>query len=304
MTFFYLRYIYERLETILLYTISGNTMKALFSILCLVSLMGPLAAADLFLGERISAASNTSSDEVFNAMLLTWTQDIQHARKNGELCVCSNADIAAARQAVNDAVFAARRAYEAQMEYARYSLEPLSESIPQRHDAALQQFGQALLVLLQSDMNQLRLHSVLCDAARHPEMQPREDAFAGALAARFATAPTMRSDMAELQTFLNQQHQRKVDFVTSLLAGDRPATEFLTNTRLEDTPEDYAATCQEKFRSACAGWQQYMEAAARLHCPIPSLQGGSTAAATEDCRLMLQMQFEDFLTLLASGLGK
>lgn len=81
-------------------------MKALFSILCLVSLMGPLPAADLFLGERISAASNTSSDEVFNAMLLTWTQDIQHARKNGELCVCSNADITAARQAVNDTVFA------------------------------------------------------------------------------------------------------------------------------------------------------------------------------------------------------
>jgi hypothetical protein len=292
------------LETILLYTISGNTMKALFSILCLVSLMGPLAAADLFLGERISAASNTSSDEVFNAMLLTWTQDIQHARKNGELCVCSNADITAARQAVNDTVFAARRAYVAQMEFARYSLEPLCESMPQRRDAALQQFGQALLVLLQSDMQQLRLRSVLCDAALHPEMQPREDAFAVALTNRFATAPTMRSDMAELQTFLNQQHQRKVDFVTSLLAGDRPTTEFLTNTRLENAPEDYAATCQAKFRTACAAWQQYMDAAARLHSPIPSLQGGSTPAATEACRQILQCQFEDLLTLLAEGLGK
>lgn len=281
-------------------------MKLFLSLLCLFVLPGimPAPAADVFMGERIYPDSNTSCDDVFNAMLLTWTQDIQHARRNGELCVCSNADIAAARQAVNDAVFAARRAYEAQLDFARYSLEPLCVSKPERTFAAEVRFRQALLALLKSDMQQLRLRSVLCDAARQPKVQPRENAFSQALTTRFASAPTMRSDMAELQTFLNQQHQRKVDFVTSLLAGDRPATEFLTNTRLEDATEDYAATCQEKFRTACAAWQQYMEAAARLHCPIPSLQGGSTPAATEDCRLMLQMQFEDFLTLLASGLGK
>ena len=281
-------------------------MKLFLSLLCLFVLpsITPAPAADVFMGERIYPDSNTSCDDVFNAMLLTWTQDIQHARKNGELYECSKEDITAARQAVNDAVFAARRAYEAQLDFARYSLEPLCVSKPERTFAAEVRFRQALLALLKSDMHQLRLRSVLCDSARQPKVQPRENDFSLALTTRFASAPTMRSDMAELQTFLNQQHQRKVDFVTSLLAGDRPATEFLTNTRLEDTTEDYAATCQEKFRSACAAWQQYMEAAARLHCPIPSLQGGSTAAATEDCRLMLQMQFEDFLTLLASGLGK
>lgn len=221
-------------------------MKLFFSILCLLCLMEPLSATDHFMGESIYPDSNTSSDDVFNAMLMTWTQDIQHARKNGDLSLCSQEEIAAARQAVNEAVF----------------------------------------------------------AARHPKLQPREDAFTAALTARFATAPTMRSDMAELQAFLNRQHQSKVDFVTSLLAGDRPATEFLTNTRLEDAPENYADTCQAKFRTACAAWQQYIDAAARLHCPIPSRQGSSTPAATDSCRQMLQCQFEDFLTLLAGGLGK
>lgn len=281
-------------------------MKLFLSLLCLFVLPGimPAPAADVFMGERIYPDSNTSCDDVFNAMLLTWTQDIQHARKNGELSLCSQEDIAAARQAVNDAVFAARRAYEAQLDFARYSLEPLCVSKPDRTFAAEVRFRQALLVLLKHDMHQLRLRSVLCNAARHPKLQPREDAFTAALTTRFASAPTMRSDMAELQAFLNLQHQRKVDFVTSLLAGDRPATEFLTNTRLEDATEDYAATCQAKFRTACAAWQQYMDAAARLHCPIPSLQGSSTPAATEACRQMLQCQFEDFLTLLAGGLGK
>ncbi len=279
-------------------------MKLFFSILCLLCLMEPLSATDHFMGERIYPDSNTSSDDVFNAMLMTWTQDIQHARKNGDLSLCSQEEIAAARQAVNEAVFAARRAYEAQLDFARYSLEPLCASKPDRTFAAEVQFRQALLALLKHDMHQLRLRSVLCDAARHPKLQPREDAFTAALTARFATAPTMRSDMAELQAFLNRQHQSKVDFVTSLLAGDRPVTEFLTNTRLEDAPENYAGTCQAKFRTACAAWQQYIDAAARLHCPIPSLQGSSTPAATEACRQMLQCQFEDFLTLLAGGLGK
>ena len=281
-------------------------MKLFLSLLCLFVLPGimPAPAADVFMGERIYPDSNTSCDDVFNAMLLTWTQDIQHARKNGELSLCSQEEIAAARQAVNDAVFAARRAYEAQLDFARYSLEPLCVSKPDRTFAAEVQFRQALLVLLKHDMHQLRLRSVLCDAARHPKLQPREDAFTAALTDRFATAPTMRSDMAELQAFLNRQHQRKVDFVTSLLAGDRPVTEFLTNTQLEDAPEGYAGTCQAKFRTACAVWQQYIDAAARLHCPIPSLQGSSTPAATEACRQMLQCQFEDFLTLLAGGLGK
>lgn len=288
------------------YTFSRYTMKLFLSLLCLFVLPGitPAPAADVFMGERIYPDSNTSCDDVFNAMLLTWTQDIQHARKNGELHECSQEDIAAARQAVNDAVFAARRAYEAQLDFARYSLEPLCVSTPDRTFAAEVRFRQALLALLKSDMHQLRMRSVLCDAARHPNVSSREDAFTAALTTRFASAPTMRSDMVELQSHLNQQHQLRVNFIANLLAGDRPATEFLTNTQLENAPEDYAVTCQAKFRTACAAWQQYMEMAARLHCPIPSLQGSSTPAATEACRQMLQCQFEDFLTLLAGGLGK
>lgn len=278
-------------------------MKAFFYVLLLLCLMGSVSAADQFMDERISAAMNTSSDDVFNAMLMIWTQDIQHARRNGELCTCCDSDIAAARQAVNDAIFSARRAYEAQMEFARYPLEPLRESKSELHFAAELQFRQALFMLLKHDMHQLRLHSVLCDAGRQPKVQPRVDAFTKALTARFATAPTMRSDMAEMQTFLTHQHQLRVDFIAGLLAGDRPATEFLTNTRLENAPEDYATSCQEKFRAACAAWQQYMNATARLHCPVPSLQGSSTPAATVECLLMLQRQYEDFLTLLAGGLG-
>ena len=278
-------------------------MKAIFPFLCLFALLGSTPAADTFMGECLSSTENINSDDAFNAMLTTWLQDIQHARKNGELSICNNTEIASARKAVNHAILIARRACEAQLDFARYSLEPLRESRPELHAAAEQQFKQALIVLLKHDMHQLRLHSVLCDAERHPKVQPREDAFSEALTARFSTAPTMRSDMVELQSHLNQQHQLRVNFIASLLAGDRPATEFLTNTLLENAPEDYAATCQAKFHAASSAWQQYMETAARLHCPIPSMQSISTSASTEACRQMLQQQYEDFLTLLAGGLG-
>ena len=285
------------------YHINRYAMKPILPLICLFTLLCNAPAANIFMGEQLSSTANMSSDDIFNAMLSTWMQDIQHSRKNGELCVCSNAEIAAARQAVNHAIFIARRACEAHMDFARYSLEPLRESKPGLHAAAEQQFRQALMVLLKHDMHQLRLRSVLCGAERHPAVQPREDAFSEALTARFSAAPTMRSDMVELQSHLNQLHQLRVNFIASLLAGDRPATEFLTNTQLENAPEDYAATCQAKFHAACSAWQQYMEAASRLHCPIPSLQGSSTAAATEACRQILQLQYEEFLTLLAGGLG-
>lgn len=278
-------------------------MKTFLPLLCMLSMTGNAPAADIFMGEPLSCTANISSDDAFNAILSTWMQDIQHARKKGELSVCNNEEIAAARQAVNHAIFIARRAYDAQLDFARYSLKPLRESKSELYSAAEQQFRKALIILLKHDMHQLRLRSVLCGAERHPQVQARKDAFSEALTDRFAAAPTMRNDMVELHSHLNQQHQLRVNFIANLLTGDRPTTEFLTNTPLEDAPEDYAATCQAKFHAASSAWQQYMEAAARLHCPIPALQGSSTPTTAQACRQMLQQQYEDFLTLLARGLG-
>lgn len=126
-------------------------MKAFFSALCLLCLLGSVSAADFFMGKRISAPMNTSCDDEFNAILMTWTQDVQRSRRNGELSVCSNAEISAVGHAVKNAVFAARRAFNAQMEFARYSLEPPRESKPELHFAAELQFRQALQVLLKFD---------------------------------------------------------------------------------------------------------------------------------------------------------
>lgn len=62
----------------------------------MLSMTGNAPAPDIFMGEPLSCTANISSDDAFNAILSTWMQDIQHARKEGELSVCNNEEIAAA----------------------------------------------------------------------------------------------------------------------------------------------------------------------------------------------------------------
>ena len=251
------------------------------------------------------AASRTSDSDTVAAMYSIWLQDIQYSRENGSLCVCSRHDIAAAQQAICEAAEAATQAFAAQMDYAAYSLEPLRTTQPERYRAAMQQYRSALLSLMQKDLQHMRRNSVLTEPERCPE-QPteEEDAFTAAISNRISTWDTYRGDLQELHAHLLAQHLSRVQFMASLMAGDRPCMEFITNTRLDSAPEDYNSTCQAKFLAAHEAWLAYTDKAAQLHCPVRSLQGNGTPAAISTARLSLLCHYEGFLTLIAQGLGR
>lgn len=264
----------------------------------------PLPAAPIFMGVDLAAVRSTDEDAHHNALLSAWMQDVRQSRKDGILSTCSAQDVAAAQQAVTEAVLAARRAYAAQMDFALYSLEPLRETHPERYRLALQQYRNALYVLYNLDAAYLRNGSVLTPSEGKAGSVVHPDAFAEAMLQRINAQPDYRSGYAELEEHLNQRFLQRVDFVANLLAGDRPPAEFLTNTPLDSVPEDYAETCQTRFLAAFAAWHRYVEAAVQLHCPVPSLQGIGSSAAMDTFRQTLRRHFEAYLTLLVAGLGK
>lgn len=282
--------------------------KRLFCGLLLAALMASPTAISAGTGAvrmPAEAASRTSDSESVAAMYSIWLQDIQYSRENGSLCVCSRHDIAAAQQAICEAAEAATQAFAAQMDYAAYSLEPHRTTQPERYRAAMQQYRSALLSLMQKDLQHMRRNSVLTEPERCPEQaEAEENPFAAALSNRLSTWDTYRSDLPELHAHLLAQHLSSVQFMASLMAGDRPSRDFITNTQLDSAPEDYNSTCQAKFLEAHEAWLSYTDKAAQLHCPVRALQGNGTSAAISSARLSLLRHYEGFLTLIAHGLGR
>ena len=115
---------------------------------------------------------------------------------------------------------------------------------------------------------------------------------------------TFRSAWVEYYEHRSELHKQRVAFIFNLLAGDRPPCEFITNTPLENAPDNYTANCAARFQATYAAWQKYADCAVRMHCPAPSLQGNSTPEARDAMQLILQKHFEQFLTLLTGGLGR
>ncbi len=284
------------------------TSRRLFCGLMLAALIASPTAISAGAGTaRVlpEAASRTNNRDTVATMYSIWLQDIQYSRENGSLCVCGRHDIAAAQQAICEAAEAATQAFTAQMDYAAYSLEPLRTTQPERYSTAMQQYRSALLSLMQKDMQHMRRHSVLTEPERCPEQTTEEeDAFTAAISNRISTWDTYRGDLQELHAHLLAQHLNRVQFIASLMVGDRPSMEFITNTRLDSAPEDYNSTCQAKFLAAHEAWLTYTDKAAQLHCPVRSLQGNGTPAAISTARLSLLRHYEGFLTLIAQGLGR
>lgn len=275
------------------------------SVCCGVAmLMQPVMAEPLvFLGEDISAQRNTVNCIV--AMQLCWKQDIEASRQNDMLCTLGESEVQAAYAALNDYVQAASEAQAALVNFAVCSMTPLRASQPELYRRALMQYRQALDILFLNDMQQLRLHSVLTPSERSAGITPVHNALGEAVQRRInRNWDTFRSAKAEYHQFREDCHRRQVEFVLNLLAGDRLPCEFITNIPLADAPMNYADNCKARFLTAYAAWQKYADCAARMHCPVPALQGNDTPATMTDQRLILQTHFEQFLALLIGGLGR
>lgn len=277
-------------------------MKPIFT-LALAAIMISPGWATCFLGEYISNPGQEG-----NCMLSIhqqWKKDIEGSRTNDTLSTLSEEEYEQVLTALNEYVQAATEARAALSNFAVYSMMPLRNTQPERCRKALAQYQQALNILFIRDMEQLRLTSVLSPADRIEGLQPEADALSEAMQKRiYQNFDTFRNARVEYHEHRSELHKQRVAFIFNLLAGDRPPCEFITNTPLENAPDNYTANCAARFQAAYAAWQKYADCAVRMHCPAPSLQGNSTPDAKAAMQLILQKHFEQFLTLLTGGLGR
>lgn len=263
-------------------------MKSLFSLLLTLILLTALPPSKAQHGEL-----------PYLQLIMTWRKDLHLTRNTGAL---SPDEATQASQAILAYARTAEIAWMKLHHFARQSLAPLRQQHPEKAGRAIQEFETALTQLFINDMQRLRQTSLLTPEAHRPQLPTEDDPFTAAMQKRINQSHgNNRALMAELQEHLNKRHQQRVEFVADQLAGDRPDTEFLTNTPLEEAPTGYADTCKAAFLAAYTAWQHYADSAAQLHCPVPAHQGNGTPAEIAQAKLMLRGHFEQFLTRLVSG---
>lgn len=277
-------------------------MNAVFILTIASLLMLPVWGIS-YMGQDISTSGNGG-----NCMLSIrqcWKQDIELSRINDTLSLLNDEELGKVYTALDEYVQAATEARAALVNFAVYSMKSLRITQPKSYQNALAQYHRALNILFTCDMEQLRVTSVLTPADRTAGIKPEADTLGEAMQKRInQNVETFRTARTEYLQFKEHSHRKLVEFVLNLLAGDRPTCEFITNTPLDNTPQDYTANCTTKFQIAYAAWQKYADCAVRMHCPVPRLQGNSTPGTMADMKLILQKHFEQFLTILTGGLGR
>lgn len=270
-------------------------------------------ATEAIIGKEIKAVAGISPEQLFENIRQTWLEDIRENRQDGDLEALSDEEIQPALATLEEYIAAAHVAYQAQMEFALYSLEPIKNTHPQRYQTALRQYGHALLALYQQDARILRSNSVLTPYYRHPEIiPPKKDAFCDAIITRAEQSDLggvgYRAFRAQGSELLKQQLKLKQDTIISHLCpgGDFSlGREFISNTDINTEgfdAEEYRRVRTEKFKAAEAAWEQYSWAAARLHCPLPQFSGTGTGSMISAQQEYLALNHEKLLILLMHGI--
>lgn len=270
-------------------------------------------ATEAIIGKEIKDVAGIAPEQLFENIRQTWLEDIRENRQDGDLETLSDEEIQPALAALEEYMAAAHVAYQAQMEFALYSLEPVKNTHPQRYQTALQQYKHALLALYRQDARILRSNSVLTPYYRHPEIvPPKEDAFCDALITRAEQSDLggvgYRAFRAQGSELLKQQLKLKQDTIISHLCpgGDFSlGREFISNTDINTAgfdAEEYRRVRTEKFKAAEAAWEQYSWAAARLHCPLPQFSGTGTGSMISAQQEYLALNHEKLLILLMRGI--
>ncbi len=270
-------------------------------------------ATEAIIGEELKVFADTTPEQLFENIRQTWLEDIRESLQDGDLETLNEEEIQPALAALEEYIAAAHVAYQAQMEFALYSLEPVKNTHPQRYQTALQQYGHALLALYQQDARILRSNSILTPYYRHPEIVPPiKDAFCDALITRAEQSGLggvgYRAFRAQGCGLLKQQLKLKQDTIISHLCpgGDFSlGREFISNTDINTAgfdAEEYRRVRTEKFKAAEAAWEQYSWAAARLHCPLPQFSGTGTGSMISAQQEYLALNHEKLLILLMRGI--
>ncbi len=261
------------------------------------------------IGEDIAAPSPVSATQHFENIRQTWLEDIRMTQEYDGL---TDETLQPAFEAIDEYTAAAQTAYNAQMEFALYSLAPIKETHPQRYQIALQQYSQALLILYKRDARIMRASSVLTPYDRAPEITPMADAFCSAIYERGNESALggagYRGFVAQSDIIVEQQLKLKQDLIIAQLdtEGDFSlGREFISNSEITADDfdyDEYRRVRAEKFKAAEAAWETYSWAAARLLCPIPVYSGTGTGSMISAQHQQLVRNHELFLILLMRGI--
>lgn len=267
---------------------------------------------EAIIGKEIKDVAGIAPEQLFENIRQTWLEDIRESRQDGDLETLSDEKIQPALAALEEYIAAAHVAYQAQMEFALYSLAPIKETHPQRYQIALQQYSQALLILYKRDARIMRASSLLTPYYRAPEITPMEDAFCSAIYERGSESALggagYRGFVAQSNIIVEQQLKLKQDLIIAQLdtGGDFSlGREFISNSEITADDfdyDEYRRVRAEKFKAAEVAWETYSWAAARLHCPIPIYSGTDTGSMISAQHQQLVRNHELFLILLMRGI--
>lgn len=200
-----------------------------------------------------------------------------------------------------------KAAYEAHMEFARYSLSVIRESHPQDYERTMASFRKALRRQYCRDLDSLRAANLWSPGSAHPENDaPRGDAFVNG-SVRNASGFGVRGQSAYHIKHRKEMVKLRQNFIAELMQNRTLAgLEYLSDCRFEPGTEEvyyepkptpHSKELLRLFRRAENRWWKYAtDGAMAYHCGDCSLVGSDThLIAYFDVIFRLWDHHEDFL---------
>ena len=239
----------------------------------------------------------------------------------------SESDVERAQEAIDAYLTAARTAYDAQMDFALYSLKPLYTQDAKLYTDTLQRYRQLLQEHYLNDFIDVLNMACFIDNSRVPEAKSEtkaENVFysaiqsrgekwdyfgRGGIEARWQSREYYMKHFELKQQYLyalmapeNDERVNQELITESTHGGWLQDYEFISCTRLHATPPNYQATRTDKFYAAENAWEKYTLKTSQVLWPIPSFQGTGTGGFMASFRMELYMRHELFLDALMNSL--
>ena len=252
---------------------------------------------------------------------------------NTELAYCteeegfSESDVERAQEAIDAYLTAARTAYDAQMDFALYSLKPLYTQDAQKYTDTLQRYRQLLQEHYLNDFIDVLNMACFIDNSRVPEAKSEtkaENVYYSAIQSRGGKWDYFGRGGIEARwqsrEYYMKHFELKQQYLYALMAPEDDERvnqeiitesthggwlqdyEFISCTRLQTTPPNYQVTRADKFYAAEKAWEKYTLKTSQVLWPIPSFQGTGTGGFMASFRMGLYMRHELFLDALMESL--
>ena len=298
-------------------------MKTHF-LLSLFCILAPLSHAASVPPPPVLPQQVVSSEILFSTMRDILNTELAYSTEKEEF---SASEIERVQEAIDAYLTAARTAYDAQMDFALYSLKPLYTQDAQKYTDTLQRYRQLLQEHYLNDFIDVLNMACFIDNSRVPEVKSEtkaENVYYSAIQSRGGKWDYFGRGGIEARwqsrEYYMKHFELKQQYLYALMAPENDERvnqelitesthgswlqdyEFISCTRLQTTPPNYQATRTDKFVKAEEAWKVYANQTPSVLWPIPSYQGTGTGGFMASFRMELYMRHELFLDALMESL--